>query len=96
MPYAASEGPVPTMITVFGSLPWMTKPPIMVGSRQRVLVEGRSRKDANELAGRTDNNRVVNFAGHPRLIGQFVDVLITEVMSNSLRGRVVIDAGAVP
>ena len=61
----------------------------MVGTRQRVLVEGVSRKDANELAGRTDNNRVVNFAGHPRLIGQFVDLDITHAYPHSLRGRAV-------
>ena len=60
----------------------------MIGSVQRVLVEGPSKKDANELTGRTENMRYVNFAGHPRLIGQFVDVLITHAMSNSLRGRV--------
>ena len=46
----------------------------MVGTRQRVLVEGPSRKDAAELAGRTDNNRVVNFPGDARLAGHFVDV----------------------
>jgi tRNA-2-methylthio-N6-dimethylallyladenosine synthase len=61
----------------------------MVGSVQRVLVEGPSRKDANELTGRTENMRKVNFAGDPRMVGQFADVLVTEVMSNSLRGRVV-------
>ncbi|SJZ86072.1 tRNA (N6-isopentenyl adenosine(37)-C2)-methylthiotransferase MiaB [Novilysobacter spongiicola] len=60
----------------------------MVGSVQRVLVEGPSRKDANELTGKTENMRSVNFAGHPRLVGQFVDVVITEALSNSLRGRV--------
>jgi tRNA-2-methylthio-N6-dimethylallyladenosine synthase len=61
----------------------------MVGSVQRVLVEGPSRKDASELTGRTENMRKVNFAADPRLVGQFVEVLITQVMSNSLRGRVV-------
>ncbi|MGQ4661258.1 tRNA (N6-isopentenyl adenosine(37)-C2)-methylthiotransferase MiaB [Lysobacter sp. F6437] len=61
----------------------------MVGSVQRVLVERPSKRDANELTGKTENMRSVNFAGHPRLIGQFVDVVITEAMSNSLRGRVV-------
>jgi len=61
----------------------------MVGSAQRVLVEGPSRKDPNELTGRTENMRKVNFAGDLRMVGQFVEVLITEVMSNSLRGRVV-------
>jgi tRNA-2-methylthio-N6-dimethylallyladenosine synthase len=62
----------------------------MVGSTQRILVEGRSKKDANQLAGRTENNRVVNFDGNPRLAGHFVDVEITEALSNSLRGRVVL------
>ncbi|MHC9085088.1 tRNA (N6-isopentenyl adenosine(37)-C2)-methylthiotransferase MiaB [Luteimonas sp. RIT-PG2_3] len=66
----------------------------MVGSVQRVLVEGPSRKDPNELTGKTENMRSVNFAGHPRLRGQFVDVLITEAMSNSLRGRVLLDAAS--
>ncbi|QXP87842.1 tRNA (N6-isopentenyl adenosine(37)-C2)-methylthiotransferase MiaB [Methylococcus capsulatus] len=61
----------------------------MVGSIQSVLVEGTSRKNFNELSGRTENNRVVNFAGHPRLIGQFVDVVITESLPNSLRGRLI-------
>jgi tRNA-2-methylthio-N6-dimethylallyladenosine synthase len=60
----------------------------MVGSVQRVLVEGVSRKRANEMTGRTENMRFVNFAGDPRMIGQFVDVVVTEAMSNSLRGRV--------
>ncbi len=60
----------------------------MVGSLQRVLVERPSKRDASELTGKTENMRSVNFAGHPRLIGQFVDVVITEAMSNSLRGRV--------
>jgi tRNA-2-methylthio-N6-dimethylallyladenosine synthase len=60
----------------------------MVGTRQRVLVEGPSRKDAAELAGRTDNNRVVNFPGHPRLAGHFVDVDIVHAHPHSLRGVV--------
>jgi tRNA-2-methylthio-N6-dimethylallyladenosine synthase len=59
----------------------------MLDSVQRVLVEGSSRKDARELSGRTENNRVVNFPGDPRWVGQFVDVLITGVRPNSLRGR---------
>jgi len=62
----------------------------MVGTRQRVLVEGPSRKDAAELSGRTDNNRVVNFAGHPRLVGRFVDLEITEALPHSLRGRAIV------
>jgi len=60
----------------------------MVGTRQRVLVEGPSRKSAAELTGRTDNNRIVNFAAPPRLIGQFIDVTITAALKNSLRGEV--------
>ena len=60
----------------------------MVGNVQTVLVEGPSKKDPNELTGKTENMRSVNFAGHPRLVGQFVDVVITEALSNSLRGRV--------
>ena len=62
----------------------------MVGSVQRVLVEGTSKKDATELAGRTDNNRIVNFAGNQRLINTFVDVRITSALSHSLRGEIVI------
>lgn len=61
----------------------------MVGTRQRVLVDGVSKKDSQEIAGRTENNRVVNFPGHPRLIGRFVNVRITEALSNSLRGELV-------
>ena len=60
----------------------------MVGTTQRILVTGTSRKDANELTGKTENMRQVNFAGHPRLIGGFVDVVITDALPNSLRGRV--------
>ena len=60
----------------------------MVGSVQTVLVEGPSKKDPNELTGKTENMRSVNFPGHPRLVGQFVEVVITEALSNSLRGRV--------
>jgi len=63
----------------------------MVGAEQRILVEGYSKKDRKQLAGRTENNRVVNFDGNPRLIGQFVDVIITEALNNSLRARVVVD-----
>jgi tRNA-2-methylthio-N6-dimethylallyladenosine synthase len=61
----------------------------MVGGTQRILVEGRSKKSPRQLAGRTENNRVVNFEGDVRLVGEFVDVVITEALSNSLRGRVV-------
>ncbi len=59
----------------------------MVGSVQRVLVEGPARKDPRQLAGRTANNRVVNFDGPADLQGRFVDVLVTEALPNSLRGR---------
>ncbi|EGV19477.1 tRNA (N6-isopentenyl adenosine(37)-C2)-methylthiotransferase MiaB [Thiocapsa marina] len=61
----------------------------MVGTIQRVLVERPSRKDPARLAGRTENNRVVNFAGSPELIGDFVDIEITEALPNSLRGRLI-------
>jgi len=60
----------------------------MVGSVQRVLVEGPSKKDPDELTGKTENMRSVNFPAPKRLVGQFVDVVITGAMSNSLRGRV--------
>ena len=61
----------------------------MVGTVQRVLVEGLSKKDEHELAGRTDNNRVVNFQGNPRLVNKFIDVRITSAMPHSLRGEVI-------
>lgn len=61
----------------------------MVGTVQRVLVERPARKNPQQIAGRTENNRVVNFDGHPRLIGKFVDVRITETQPNSLRGVIV-------
>ena len=59
----------------------------MVGTTQRVLVEKTSKKDANQLAGKTENMRWVNFDAEPSCIGQFVDVHITEALPNSLRGR---------
>ncbi|NYT38846.1 tRNA (N6-isopentenyl adenosine(37)-C2)-methylthiotransferase MiaB [Allopusillimonas soli] len=61
----------------------------MIGTTQRVLVEKPSRRDPGELSGRTENNRIVNFAGQPRLIGQMIDVRITQAFSNSLRGEIV-------
>jgi tRNA-2-methylthio-N6-dimethylallyladenosine synthase len=61
----------------------------MLGTVQRVLVEGVSKKDADELAGRTDNNRVVNFSGPKRLINRFVDVRILEALPHSLRGEAI-------
>jgi len=72
----------------------------MIGSVQNVLVEGPSRKNPNELTGRTENMRFVNFPvpaeAHRGLLGQFVDVAITEAMSNSLRGRLVLDDPTFP
>jgi tRNA-2-methylthio-N6-dimethylallyladenosine synthase len=62
----------------------------MVGTIQRILVEGPSKKDRSELMGRTDNNRVVNFRGNPRLIGQFVNVAITAVSTHTLRGEIAV------
>lgn len=62
---------------------------LMLGTEQRILVEGPSKKDLMQLSGRTENSRVVNFEGSPDLIGQFVDVEITEVLPNSLRGNLV-------
>ena len=59
----------------------------MVGSVQRILVEGPSRKNIMELCGRTENNRIVNFEGDHRSVGGFVDVEITEVHTNSIRGK---------
>ena len=61
----------------------------MLGSEQRVLVEGPSKKDIMELTGRTETNRIVNFQGTPDMIGKFVDIKITDVFTNSLRGEVV-------
>ncbi|TQV74807.1 tRNA (N6-isopentenyl adenosine(37)-C2)-methylthiotransferase MiaB [Aliikangiella marina] len=61
----------------------------MLNTTQRILVEGPSKKDPMKLSGRTENNRIVNFDGQPAMIGQFVDVVITEVLPNSLRGELV-------
>jgi tRNA-2-methylthio-N6-dimethylallyladenosine synthase len=66
----------------------------MVGTVQRVLVERPAKKDSRELAGRTENNRWVNFAGPPGLIDRFVDVVVTEARPHSLRGRLVAAAAA--
>lgn len=62
----------------------------MVNTVQSVLVEGVSKKNPLQMSGRTENNRVVNFTAHPRLAGQFVDVMITEALPNSLRGNMLI------
>ena len=69
-----------------------------VGSVQRILVEGTSRKSAAELMGRTECNRIVNFDGGPasaRLVGQMIDVRITQALPHSLRGEVVVEASVV-
>jgi tRNA-2-methylthio-N6-dimethylallyladenosine synthase len=62
----------------------------MVGSTQRILVEGPSRRDVSELMGRTENNRIVNFRGPERLTGRMIDVRVTQALPHSLRGEVVI------
>ena len=61
----------------------------MVGSVERVLVEGASKKRGNEVAGRTGNNRIVNFPAEAQRVGEFVDVRITERQPHSLRGELV-------
>ena len=66
----------------------------MVGSTQRVLVEKTSKKDADQVAGRTENMRWVNFDADPSCIGRFVDVVITEALPNSLRGRLLDELAA--
>jgi tRNA-2-methylthio-N6-dimethylallyladenosine synthase len=65
-----------------------------VGTVQRILVEGPSRKDPNELMGRTECNRIVNFAGPQRLVGQMLDVTITEALPHSLRAEVLLQEAA--
>ena len=66
----------------------------MVGTVQRVLVEKPSVRDKREVAGKTENNRWVNFQADPQVIGRFVDVVITEAKPNSLRGRLHIESEA--
>jgi tRNA-2-methylthio-N6-dimethylallyladenosine synthase len=66
----------------------------LVGTVQKILVEGPSRKDVNELMGRTECNRIVNFAGPPRLVGQMLDVRITQAFPHSLRAEAAILAEA--
>ena len=65
-----------------------------LGTLQRILVEGASRKDPAELMGRTECNRVVHFKSQPRLIGQMIDVTITEASQRSLRGQVLLQEDA--
>jgi tRNA-2-methylthio-N6-dimethylallyladenosine synthase len=66
----------------------------MVGTVQRVLVEGPSRRDPAELMGRTENNRIVNFAGAERLVGRMVDLRVTHALPHSLRGEVLVRENA--
>jgi len=61
----------------------------MVGTTESMLVTGRATKDTRELAARTDNNRVVNFAGASELVGRYIDVRVTAALSHSLRGELV-------
>jgi len=61
----------------------------MVGTAQRILITGQSKKATHQVAGRTENNRVVNIDGDQQLIGKFVDVEITEALPNSLRGHII-------
>jgi tRNA-2-methylthio-N6-dimethylallyladenosine synthase len=68
----------------------------MIGTRQRVLIERPAKKNSRELAGRTANNRWVNFAGPRHLIGRFVDVVITAALAHSLRGRLAEPAAGAP
>jgi tRNA-2-methylthio-N6-dimethylallyladenosine synthase len=62
----------------------------MVGSVQRILVEGAARRGAGLMSGRTENNRIVNFPGSARLAGQMIEVRITEALPHSLRGEVLV------
>jgi tRNA-2-methylthio-N6-dimethylallyladenosine synthase len=68
----------------------------LVGTRQRILVEGPSRKDPNELMGRTECNRIVNFKGAPTLVGRMVDVTITQAYPHSLRADVAVAEPELP
>ena len=61
----------------------------MVGQKYKILVSGYSKKRQSDLSGRTENQRVVNFPASPELIGDFVEVLITEALPNSLRGELI-------
>jgi tRNA-2-methylthio-N6-dimethylallyladenosine synthase len=66
----------------------------MIGTTQRVLVEKLSKKSDSQVSGRTENNRWVNFDGNASLIGHFVDVVVTEALPNSLRGRLANESAA--
>lgn len=66
----------------------------MIGTVQNILVEGPSKKDPMQLRGRTENNRVVNFDGQPDMIGQFIKVMITEALPNSMRAELAVEDGS--
>lgn len=68
------------------SMKWSKR---MLGTTQKILVEGVSKKNVMELCGRTENNRVVNFVGQPNMIGNFIHVKINEIYKNSLHGEIV-------
>ena len=77
---AASGFPPPEPPAAFATAPWF--------AFRALKAQGFSDKRLAQLTGKTENMRSVNFPGHPRLVGQFVDVVITEALTNSLRGRV--------
>jgi tRNA-2-methylthio-N6-dimethylallyladenosine synthase len=94
-PAAALDDPVPAPVQkarlealqVLLDAQYRAHSEAMVGTRQRVLVTGHAVRDTSELAARTDNNRVVNFAGGATLVGTYVDVTITAAQAHSLRGE---------
>ena len=96
-PAAALDDPVPgdvqqarlEALQTLLDAQYRTRSEAMVGKRQRVLVTGRSVKNAEELQARTENNRVVNFAGDALSVGAYTDVTITAALAHSLRGEVV-------
>jgi tRNA-2-methylthio-N6-dimethylallyladenosine synthase len=86
VPHATKQARLEALQTLLEAQ-YRTHSEAMVGTRQRVLVTGHATRDASELAARTDNNRVVNFAGDVALMGSYVDVTITSAQSHSLRGE---------
>ena len=86
VPHAVSQARL-TRLQALLEAQYRTRSDAMVGSRQRVLVTGRAAKNESELAARTQNNRVVNFAGDPALIGSYAEVVIAAALPHSLRGE---------
>jgi tRNA-2-methylthio-N6-dimethylallyladenosine synthase len=86
VPVAAQKARLEALQTLLDAQ-YRARSEAMVGTRQRVLVTGRAARDASELAARTDNNRVVNFAGDASLVGTYADVTITGALAHSLRGE---------